>query len=261
MELRNREPLLVIGAGCGRTGTKSLKIALEMIYEKTCYHMTELIDNHRDHALKWIQVDKMVSESKDGRIDGSIFGEIFAGYVCTVDFPGCTYFKQLMDTYPDAKVILTVRDAKSWTESVRSTIMRKKVFLPQSWAQRLVAWYFVGRHFLEMESKFFRRTFGEDLGNADNEEVMRAFNSWNEKVRNTVPADQLLVFNVRDGWKPLCEFLSQPIPPHPFPHVNKREELELIFLGFDSMASLVGRLVPSLLFAFVGLIVYVNYGG
>ncbi|CAL8070473.1 unnamed protein product [Calicophoron daubneyi] len=111
-----------------------------------------------------------------------------------------------------------------------------------------------------MERRLFRRTFGEDIANADNGELMRAFNSWNEKVRSTVPADRLLVFNVRDGWKPLCEFLGQPIPSDPFPHVNQREEFKSRLMTFDSMPLLVERLVPSLLVAFVGLIVYVNYG-
>ncbi|KAF7231915.1 Sulfotransferase oxamniquine resistance protein [Paragonimus skrjabini miyazakii] len=100
----NSGPLLVIGAGFGRTGTKSLKTALEIIYGQPCYHMFELLMHHKDHSRKWIEVDRLVSESKDGKIDPRLFYEIFAGYRCTVDFPSCSYYPQLMQAYPDAKV-------------------------------------------------------------------------------------------------------------------------------------------------------------
>ncbi|KAF7258314.1 Sulfotransferase oxamniquine resistance protein [Paragonimus skrjabini miyazakii] len=100
----NSGPLLVIGAGFGRTGTKSLKLALEIIYSQPCYHMFELLMHHKDHSRKWIEVDRLVSESKDGKIDPRLFYEIFAGYRCTVDFPSCSYYPQLMHVYPDAKV-------------------------------------------------------------------------------------------------------------------------------------------------------------
>ncbi|CAL8070475.1 unnamed protein product [Calicophoron daubneyi] len=260
MNAVSEKPLLVIGAGCGRTGTKSLQIALETLYGRKCYHMTELIDNHRDHALKWIQVDKMVSESEDGRIDGSIFGEIFAGYVCTVDFPACTYFKQLMDTYPKAKVILTVRDAKIWTESVRATIIPKNIFQPQTWGQRLVDWCYVGWHFSQMGKTVLERTFGEDIGSGDDEQLIKAFIGWNEKVMSTVPVNRLLVFNVRDGWKPLCDFLGHPIPSDPFPHVNTREELGKLIKSADTLGYIVQMGLHSLAVSLVGIIVYVCWG-
>ncbi|KAF8565021.1 Sulfotransferase oxamniquine resistance protein [Paragonimus westermani] len=105
-----RGPLLVIGAGFGRTGTKSLKTALEIIYGQPCYHMFELVAKHKDDSRKWVEVDRLISESTDGRIDPGLFYEIFDGYRCTVDFPSCSYYSQLMQVYPDAKVRLDSLD-------------------------------------------------------------------------------------------------------------------------------------------------------
>ncbi|KAF8564695.1 hypothetical protein P879_09479 [Paragonimus westermani] len=97
-------PMFVIGAGLGRTGTLSLKTALEIIYDQPCYHMIELLTHHKDDSRKWLEVDRLVSESVDGKVDPKLFYEIFGGYRCTVDFPSCAYYPQLMQVYPEAKV-------------------------------------------------------------------------------------------------------------------------------------------------------------
>lgn len=101
--------LLVIGAGLGRTGTKSLKQALEILYRKPCYHMLEIIFSHRNHIRKWLHIDQLVDRKKsigdtNGRIDRRLFDELFEGYAGACDLPVCSYYEELMEAYPEAKV-------------------------------------------------------------------------------------------------------------------------------------------------------------
>ena len=106
--------LKVIGAGMGRTGTESLKLALEQLGFGKCYHMYELIkDNSRFPC--WLQLEK--GEVPD-------YAVLFDGYQSAVDFPAALYYREFMKQYPDAKVILTVRDAGSWYDSASKTILK-----------------------------------------------------------------------------------------------------------------------------------------
>ncbi|KAF7260085.1 Nad dependent epimerase dehydratase [Paragonimus skrjabini miyazakii] len=220
-----RGPLLVIGAGFGRTGTKSLKTALEIIYGQPCYHMFELVAKHRDDSRKWVEVDRLVSESTDGKIDPGLFYEMFDGYRCTVDFPSSSYYPQLMQAYPDAKVVLTIRDKQSWLESVRSTILLRRDIRHYDWAEKLIVGYQNGWHFLSMNRTMLERVFGPGADATSDKMVLAAYDRWIAQVTKDVPADRLLVFHVREGWEPLCKFLNVPVPNQPFPNVNERAEL------------------------------------
>ncbi len=189
--------LKVIGAGFGRTGTLSLKAALEHLGLGPCYHMVECFPRGPDHWQKWI-------DAVGGNPD---WNTLFDGFSSTVDFPSCSSYKALATHYPDAKVILTVRDPERWFESTQETI-----FSPR--------WITFVRS--AEVGKFMQLTINDYLQDRmhDKEHLVRRFQEHNEEVRNTIPASRLLVYQVKQGWGPLCEFLELPEPDIDFPHVN-----------------------------------------
>jgi hypothetical protein len=195
--------LKVIGAGLGRTGTLSLKLALEHIGFGKCYHMSEMLSQIRSHLPLWL-------ESAKGNPQ---WDTIFAGYQSTTDYPGCMFWRELVAKYPDAKVILSTRDPERWFESGAATVF--------SDAHRA---RFEGN---PMMAEFFRLTVFDDLETrlGDRDRMVEYFNNWNQAVIDEVPADKLLVHRSSDGWGPLCEFLGVPVPAAPYPRVNSREEM------------------------------------
>jgi len=192
----------VIGAGLGRTGTMSLKFALEHIGHGPCYHMIEFMAHIPEHLPLWQRVI-------EGRPD---WDAAFDGYVSTVDYPGCTYWRELVAKWPEAKVILTLRDPDSWFDSANETVLspRMRNMLAQSPIQA-----------------FMEATVSEDFGERIDDRAFMTdyFRRWNEAVIAEVPEDKLLVFQAKDGWEPLCEFLGVPVPPEPYPRVNSRESM------------------------------------
>jgi len=192
----------VIGAGLGRTGTMSLKFALERLGFGPCYHMIEFMAHVPTHLPPWL-----------GAIEGHADWEaVFDGYVSTVDYPGCTYWRELVAKWPEAKVILTLRDPDAWFESAHETVLsaRMRTMLAQSPIR-----------------KFMEATVSEDFGDRIDDRAFMTdyFRRWNEAVIAEVPADKLLVFEAKDGWEPLCQFLGVPVPPEPYPRVNSRESM------------------------------------
>lgn len=206
-------PLQVIGAGFGRTGTMSLKNALEELGFGPCYHMIELT-NHPEKANEWLK-------AAAGKPTDWDF--IFDGYHSITDFPGCLFYKELMARYPEARVILTVRDAESWYQSARRTIFRSY----PTWRQTgfIFSRYFFSKRVRQLmqvgwliRKTIFRQTF---KGKQFRPEYGKAvFRKHNEEVINTVPSEKLLVYDVKDGWEPLCHFLGVPVPNVPFPRSN-----------------------------------------
>lgn len=97
---------------------------------------------------------------------------------------------------------------------------------------------------MQLLDTMFRRTLGADIDEADDEQVRHAFEQWNEHVRETVPADRLLVFDVKQGWEPLCHFLGFPVPDEPFPRVNERKELRSLMGRRSRMSSIIKWLPP-----------------
>lgn len=195
--------LKVIGAGLGRTGTLSLKLALEHIGLGPCHHMAEMLGNLRTQLPLWLEAGR-------GNPD---WDAIFAGYRSTCDFPGCAFWREIAAHFPDAKVILTVRDPDSWFDSVSETI-----FSEEHRAQ------FEGNPAM---AEFFRLTVFRDVEPllGDRAKMTAFFDAWNRAVIDEVPADRLLVYRAGDGWEPLCEFLGVPVPAEPYPRVNSREEM------------------------------------
>lgn len=195
--------LKVIGAGLGRTGTLSFKLALEHIGLGPCYHMAELLSGLRRNLPLWLDAAR-------GHPD---WDAIFAGYRSTCDYPGCSFWRELAAQYPEAKIVLTTRDPESWFESVSATI-----YSPEHRAQ------FEGNPAM---AEFFDLTIFKALGDrlGDRARMIEFFNDWNQAVIDEVPPERLLVYRAGDGWEPLCDFLGVPVPAEPYPRVNSREEM------------------------------------
>lgn len=195
--------LEVIGVGFGRTGTLSLKRALETLGFGKCYHFTEMLKAR--HAKRWLQIAD--SHSPD-------WESLFQGYRATTDWPATAVYRELAAAYPDAKLILTVRDANEWYDSVCDTILRLRNAMPARWP--------VFRTVAAVADRFIWE--GEFNGRADDRAyAISRYREHNAVVQTFAPAERLLVFNVRDGWEPLCQFLGVAVPQDtPFPRVNDR---------------------------------------
>lgn len=201
----------VVGAGFGRTGTLSLKSALETLGFDRCYHMME-VREHPEHQAMW------AAAQRGEPVDWDL---LFDGYGAAVDWPACNLWRELAEYYPDAKVLLSVRDSGRWYDSVRNTIYASSMNALKSedevdrrrgeWLQEII-WggIFDGR--LE-----------------DRDYAIGVYEAHVKAVQASIPADRLLVFEASEGWSPLCEFLGVEIPETPFPHVNTTEDFRARF--------------------------------
>jgi hypothetical protein len=206
----------VIGAGFGRTGTWSLKAALEELGFGPCYHMTEVFA-HPGHADFWCSA--WLGEPVD-------WEGVLGGYEATVDWPACTFYEELMERHPEAKVLLSVRDPERWYESTRTTIYELSMLLDGSTTARvifglislLVFGGFAGGRSSLVNNMIWQGTF--DGRFEDKAYAIEVYKRHNDEVKRRVPSERLLVYEVKEGWGPLCEFLGAPEPEEPFPHLN-----------------------------------------
>jgi hypothetical protein len=209
----------LIGAGLPRTGTLTQKVALETLGFDPCYHWVNVIAD-LDQVGVW-------NRALDGEAP---WDEVFDGVQATVDWPGGYFWRELMDRYPDAKVLLSVRDAEKWEPSFRETIWN------MCFGESLIRLISSARgqvdpqwsRYLQLVDRMFwsgEGTFAD--GHETPEQLMEQFERHNEQVKQAVPAERLLVWGVTEGWEPLCDFLGVPVPAEPLPHVNDRET----FLG------------------------------
>ncbi|KAK3236878.1 hypothetical protein CYMTET_53010 [Cymbomonas tetramitiformis] len=202
--------LQVIGAGAGRTGTTSLKLALEILYNAKCYHFDTITQGKNFHHCQ------MWNEQYNGVADH--FDTLLEDNAAAVDWPASFFYEELMAKYPDAKVVLTVREPEKWYESMINTLYAFKKEVGPLWiAKGGPLSQVVGMATTIIWDGFFGgkvedRQFAIDL-----------YKKQNLKVRQTVPPHKLLVFEVKDGWEPLCKFLGEPIPSVPFPNSNDTE--------------------------------------
>jgi hypothetical protein len=194
--------LRIVGAGFGRTGTMSLKLALEELGIRACYHMTELAA-HAEHAPLWLAL------TRGERVD---LGKLFAGYAAAVDWPACVFWRELLAAYPGARVILTVRNPVDWYQSFSRTILARSENLPPLTSPGIRALYDLSREVI------LRHTFGGRANEAAH--AISTYDAHNAAVTAAVPADKLLVYDVVTGWGPLCDFLGFPVPDRPFPRAN-----------------------------------------
>lgn len=210
----------LIGAGMPRTGTLTQKVALEMLGFEPCYHWVNILADLNEVDV-W-------NRALDGE---AVWDEVFAGCEATVDWPGGYFWRELAEHYPDAKVLLSVRDPEKWEPSFRETIWNMghgesllrlmasaRGHVDPQWAR-----------YLELVDRMFwtgNGTFASS-GGEHPEQLIAEFERHNDEVKATVPAERLLVWNVTEGWEPLCDFLEVPVPSEPMPHANDRET----FLG------------------------------
>lgn len=197
-------PLTVIGAGVGRTGTYSLKLAINQIGHGPCHHMEEVLQNMAVQVPLW-------SAAASGQADWS---RIYSGYKSAVDWPTACFFRELAKEFPEARFVLTERDPQRWADSFGATIYKLLAGKDEA-PEEMRAW-------LEMASDVIART-GFPVG-LEREQLVRAFEAHNEAVKETIPANRLLVYEVKQGWGPLCDFLDVPVPDMDFPRTNDREE-------------------------------------
>lgn len=204
--------LSVIGAGLPRTGTSSQKLALEQLGFGPCYHMTETF-SRPEHWPLWIAA--AAGEPVDWNV-------LFEGWGSTTDAPGCIVYRELANYFPDAKVILSVRDPEKWFASTQATIIGPHT-----------AAFHGARGTLPMVEAI---GWGTDPRLRDHDWMIERYHRHNQEVRDTIPAHRLLVYDVAEGWEPLCRFLQRPIPDAPFPKSNSTEDFKVMIAARQAEA-------------------------
>ncbi len=215
----------VIGAGFGRTGTLSLKVALERLGYGPCYHMVEVIKH--GHGVFWRE-----AAHKRARGEHIDWEAVFAGYRATVDFPAAGFYEELARTYPEAKVILTVRDPQRWYDSASRSFGGGPTIDPSSARGYLIS-KAMGLLFPKlwgamsaMQESLEEWGISLDGSPQDRERATEDFERHVREVQERIPAERLLVYKVEQGWGPLCEFLGvEALPDEPFPHLNEGEQV------------------------------------
>jgi len=205
----------VIGAGLPRTGTLTQKVALEQLGIGPCYHWVDVI------------ADLTRVEQWHRALNGEApWNEIFDGFVATVDWPGGFFTIELASAYPDAKVILSTRDPQRWAESFRETICDLCFgdvlirYLSHARAKVDPQW----QRYLELIDRMFWIENGSFRdGHESPGQLIAGLQAHEDAVKQAIAPERLLVWEVTDGWGPLCEFLGVPVPDGPLPHANDRE--------------------------------------
>nr|QFQ66892.1 hypothetical protein [Schmidtea mediterranea] len=244
-----KNEILVIGAGQMRTGTFSLKFALEKLYNRPCYHMAEILNHHKDHVKLWISV------FDSGKMNEKTAGKIFSDYSATVDFPSAAVYKDLMEIYPNAKVVLTTRNSDDWVKSVKSTTLRNN--MKTSFVHKILFYFNLGTEFPVMLDKMYLKAYKEpfDALRTDDELLKQCYEEFNEEVRKYVPKERLLEFNAKEGWEPLCRFLNLPVPNEPYPFVNTTKDFQRNVRGMMLKSVIRSGLVLSLTIGCLSLII------
>lgn len=199
--------LKIIGAGFGRTGTTSLKVALERLGFGPCHHMSEI---RRSPEL--LKVWQLAASGHQPN-----WTEVFQGYQAQLDWPGARYWKELAEWFPQARVILTVRNPEDWYVSFKSTVLRSALELQSDAESPEQA----------AASRMIEQTVLEQIfdGRADDRQhCLGVYARHIAEVRNTVGQERLLEFDVNEGWEPLCEFLGVQPPEEEFPCLNQLDE-------------------------------------
>jgi len=198
----------IIGCGFGRTGSMSMKIALEQLGFGPCHHMDEVIANPAEQLPYWLAASKGENVNWD---------DALKGYESCVDWPAAAYWPVLAEHFPDAKILLTTRTAESWHNSISQTIFKIMGDVmsaspgdePNPFGEMLM-------HMI------LENTFKGDI--ADRDHCIDIFNKNVQTVEETFSGDKLFVYNIGDGWDGLCKWLDVPVPDTPFPRTNNQQE-------------------------------------
>ena len=198
--------LRVIGAGFGRTGTLSLKVALEKLGFGPCHHMKEVMKNQ--DQTEWFH-----RASKGEKVD---WHKVFEEYQSAVDWPAVAYYEELADEFPNAKIILGIRDTDAWYQSVKETIYTVIPNFPK-WIRLVLPR--VNKALDMINRTVWIREFSGRF--EDKEFAVDVFNNHIELVKKIIPAERLLIHSAKEGWQPLCDFLGVPVPNEPYPWINE----------------------------------------
>jgi Sulfotransferase domain len=214
----------VIGAGFGRTGTMSLKAALERLGFGPCFHMIDLIRNPT--PLPYWQA------AADGeKVDWT---EALDGWESTIDWPGCTFWEEMAEIWPDAPVLLSVRDPEAWYRSTYNSIHEAKEMALRGELQGNTEEPPDPAVMQMINGLIWKGTFKGRF--TDKKFALEVFRRHNEDVKSKVPADRLLVYEIKQGWGPLCDFLGVEVPDEPMPHLNDTESFRNMF-GMPALAA------------------------
>jgi hypothetical protein len=214
--------LQLIGAGFGRTGTKSIQAALHRLGLAPCHHMSEVFE-HPEQAPVWEAACR--GEAVD-------FNALLADYQATVDWPACLFYRELLALHPQAKVLLSLRDPDNWYDSVHQTIYTvNQALSPRT--RTLAAMLPKGAVLQMIDALMWQTIFQGRF--TDRAFAIERFERHNAEVQASVPPDRLLVYRVQQGWEPLCAFLGVAVPDEPFPRVNDAAE-------FQAKRGVAGRL-------------------
>jgi len=240
------EGLFVIGAGFGRTGTASTKEALDQLGFGPTHHMKEVILNNQ--AAVWDDIGR--AETKEER--QRLLKIALKDYRSSIDFPSCSFYKDLMEIYPNAKVLLTTRPAQKWIDSAWDTILLIKKVHSLSSPHIFDSWMGLGLHIVfgwipkgVLFSNMVHGAYYMMENATQKEEYVPVFEAWEAEVEASVPADRLLKFSVAEGWEPLAEFLGVDVPDTPFPRVNDKAQFRRMFAMMAVFGYLVGLLCLS----------------
>jgi hypothetical protein len=207
----------VIGAGFGRTGTWSLKAALEQIGFGPAFHMIDLMP-HPDRAPMFLAA--LNGEDVDWNV-------VFDGYRSTVDWPGCTWWEEMAETWPEAPILLSVRDPEAWYRSTINSIHEAKEMALRGELQGNTEEAPDPAVMQMINGLIWNGTFKGRF--TDKEFALEVFRRHNEDVKSKVPADRLLVYEIKQGWGPLCDFLGVEVPDEPMPHLNDTDSFRNMF--------------------------------
>jgi len=212
----------LIGAGLPRTATTTQMIALEML-GLPCYHMRDMMADLGKSVPQW-------RKAFDGE---GPWEEIFEGKESTVDWPASYHWRELIEVYPDAKVLLSVRDHDGWTTSMQNTI--NQIYFGDSLMHHLAQAQYqidpVYAAWIDLMIDMMWNERGAMAGTEGvSEEMAVKAEEWNQAVIDTVPSERLLVWNAKEGWDPLCDFLEVPVPSEPLPHVNDTENFQKVLI-------------------------------
>lgn len=220
-----------------------MKVALEELGFGCAYHMTEVF-THPEHVEFW------EAARRGQRVDWQSF---FSGYGVAVDWPACAFYEEMMEAFPEAAVILTVRDPERWYESTRNTIyeVRKASAgpAPVRLAFALAGLFAPGvTGIVRLADEIvWNDTF--DGRFEDRRHAIETFKRHNEQVRRQVPPERLLVYDVREGWSPLCEFFGVEVPDRPFPHLNDTREMRRRLIGLVTASAAAPVLIVAVIAA------------
>jgi hypothetical protein len=197
--------LQVIGAGFGRTGTLSLRQALDDQGLGRTYHGEDILFRPT-HIRAWQKA------SHGEKVD---WDRLFRKFGSAVDYPVCNMWRELAEHFPESKIVLTVRDPEGWYRSTRDTIYAARTMLP-GYMRRFIP---TTRWYVDLTDSFLWNGIFEGRFE-ERDFAIKVFEQHIEDVKATADPDRLLVYNVAEGWEPLCAFLGVPVPDHPFPRLN-----------------------------------------